>query len=188
MTPVDLATTISDLQFAAVYVDQVHMRRREGVALPQGALVRWRLVQKIGYRLTAPNELRIKLDSKLQFEEGSPEPFDLEVSVVGVYQSKDPINEERIPDYTKTHSIPLLWPYVREAISDLTTRMGGPTLILPTLFVSISKKQEEVAGAPVSGAQSETPPAEEASERDAEPRTKRRKRQGRAGTSGLTST
>ncbi len=129
---------INDVQLTNVFLYRVGLQnRQEFEPLPQGAEVRWKVETKIAHRVPSPNELRIKVRAELGYEEGSPRPFDLFVEVVGVYRSESPIEPHQVPALIRTHSQPLLWPYVREVISDLTRRAGGPTLIVPTLKINI---------------------------------------------------
>ena len=139
MMSIDVASKLNSVQLANVFVDRINLQNKQDTEpLPPGTPVRWRIDLDVGYRVAGPTELRIRVGAKLLFEESSPKPFDLELAVVGVYQSMEPIGEEQIPALIKTHSVPLLLPYIRELVSDLTSRMGGPVIMAPVLRVAFA--------------------------------------------------
>lgn len=141
MTESDKALTFNELQLINVIVDRISLQSRFDIdPPPPDSNIEWKVERRVSHRLSAPNELRIKLDVILDYNEGSPRPFELETSVIGIYQSREPIDEKDIPFYVSTHSVPLLWPYVRELVSNLSSRTGGTTLVLPTLSVQLPRQ------------------------------------------------
>lgn len=148
MTNQDIVSDINQVQLHEVYVHSVQFQRLlEPRPLPPESKLDWSVDVKAAARQPNPHELRIKLGVELQFKEGSPAPYKLSLDLVGVYHSEQSIDAKRIPSLVATHSGPLLWPYLREMISDLTTRAGGPTIMLPTLRIALPQQPKRVRAA-----------------------------------------
>lgn len=113
---------------------------------PSEAPNNWILNSTLSYRQTAPSRLDIKLEATLEYPPDTPMPFSLSVEIVGRYQSADPIPDREIPVLLQTHSYPLLWPYLRELVSHLTLRMGGPIVTIPTLRIALPSSERPRRG------------------------------------------
>jgi preprotein translocase subunit SecB len=136
MTAPELRRQINEVQLVDVQLYSVAFRNHKvSVDWEEAVVPDWKLSYSVQFRQPAPAELHIKLRAEMEYgeEESRPRPFDLAVELVGIYASSDPIEAERIPELLRSHSAPLLWPYLREIVWDLTTRAGGPTFVAPTL-------------------------------------------------------
>lgn len=139
-TRASLEPDLHEVQLVDVFVDSISLHNFQNDApIPEGADVTWHLQPRVEYRQTGPDELRIKVAGQLVFDKSSVKPFDLKVVLVGVYRAVGLFEPSTLEDVVQTHSIPLLWPYLRELVSDLTMRAGGPTLFVPTLLVGYGK-------------------------------------------------
>ncbi|MCL5959167.1 MAG: protein-export chaperone SecB [Chloroflexi bacterium] len=142
----DVVSSLNELQLIEVYLEHANVQnRRDTETVSPESKIQTSWDTAIGFRLSAPNELRIKIDCKLVYKEGSPRPFDLDIGIIGVYRSQSAIDDKKIPDYVQTHSAPLLWPYLREIISNVTMRMTGVALMLPTLSIVFEPSDEASA-------------------------------------------
>jgi len=152
MSVIDVATVINSLQLTAVALNRVELvNHQDENPLAPGAEVKWTLETNLAYRQTSPTELRIKATARIQYQPESPQPFDLLVEIVGSYAASAPISGDEIPALVNTHSLPLLWPYLREIISDLTTRIGGPVVTIPTLQINLNPPAAEAPSEPEAG-------------------------------------
>lgn len=138
MSEPSVIQTLNTVQLKDVAVTRILANNRQDeMPLPPDEEVRWNLKTTVSYRQPVPNGLDIKVHGTLEYQIDSPQPFDLTVEIVGRYQSEQPIPAEQVPLIVQTHSVPLLWPYLRELISNLTMRMGGPTIMVPTLNITV---------------------------------------------------
>jgi preprotein translocase subunit SecB len=149
-----VAEGYNKVQLVNVLVDSVLLTNHQDTQpLPSGSAILWHLDTTAAYRVTSPTELRIRLSGSVAYDADSPKPFDLAVALVGIYKSEDPFKDEEVPLLFQSHSYPLLWPYLREIVADLSTRAGGPTLILPTLHINIPLQKASLKKAPAKKAQ-----------------------------------
>lgn len=88
-------------------------------------------------------ELRIDLRAV-----GSEQEFGLDVTVSmrAHLQSGDTLDEQQWEAFAKLQVVLLLWPYVRELISTISTRMALPPLLLPVLEIPSPYREEHIEG------------------------------------------
>jgi len=85
----------------------------------------------------------IVLSVKIESTEAEPKPFDIHVTLVGVFEAEDIKNqdEERrfVIEATKT-----VYPYLRSAVSSLTASANIPPLYLPVIAGPIFPEDRDV--------------------------------------------
>lgn len=144
MTSFDVVKQFNEVQLVDVQLYSVAFQSRKNpLRLSPDLQPKWRVEYDVEYRLAQPTELYMKLKGHLVYEEESPKPFDLTVELMGIYKSEQPIVPEEVSSLVQTHSAPLLWPYLRELIADITTRAGGPKYVLPTLSITFPKRADQ---------------------------------------------
>lgn len=84
------------------------------------------------------------LELKVFFEDVEPSPFNIHVVFRGLCETEEDIPEHLLKKFAELQSIPLLWPYIRQALSDIMTKMSIDPILLPTMdvlqtFAKISK-------------------------------------------------
>lgn len=65
----------------------------------------------------------------------------LDIIYFGKCEAQPGTDKEQLRHFAEVQSITLLWPYLREAISTIMTKMGLPPLFLPTLDVAIAHQK-----------------------------------------------
>lgn len=69
-------------------------------------------------------------------------PFNVSVKGIGLFVFEEKPDEEQLNQIARINCAAILFPYIREAIADVTRRSGLPTLHLqPVNFVEMFKKQ-----------------------------------------------
>lgn len=126
----------SPLQLVKVYLVECHLVNHQDVTpLPKGQRIDWQINLEVGHRIVSDRELRLRLKATLAVKNDVPQPFDVSVDIVGVYHSKTPVpmDIETVQKvYMKLYT-PLIIPHMRETLSSLTNRMGGPVINLPVV-------------------------------------------------------
>lgn len=147
MTPTDIVQQINEVQLVDVQLHSVAFQsHKDTTPPPDNVLPRWKLDYSVQFRQAAPTELHIKLRAQVTYaEEETAKPFDLTVELVGVCRAKAPIPSDQIPSLIRSHSAPLLWPYLREVVADITARAGGPAFVIPTLKITIPPEEPRKA-------------------------------------------
>ncbi|MBF0496404.1 MAG: protein-export chaperone SecB, partial [Deltaproteobacteria bacterium] len=93
--------------------------------------------------------LTVKTPSK---EEHPTYPFYFDLSVAGLFEFNETIDEKLLQQFAKINCPAIIFPYLREALADLTRRSGFPALHLPvTNFVEMEKQAQSNQGDPDSG-------------------------------------
>lgn len=92
----------------------------------------------------------IALSVKIESTEAEPKPFDINVTTVGVFEVEDIKDdaEERnfVIEATKT-----VYPYLRQAVSNLTATAGIAPLYLPVISGPLFPEDRESYGFTISG-------------------------------------
>lgn len=93
------------------------------------------------------NTLIVSLGVETPRKEESPDyPFYFDIVFQGAFVFTEPISEELQKQYATVNCPAILFPYLREALADLTRRGGFPPLHLPvTNFVKLAKSEEKPA-------------------------------------------
>ena len=75
--------------------------------------------------------------AKLTVEFGIEGDTDIYVKIahVGTFESEEPIKEADFIEVLKAIGLRSLWPYSREKIAGITTSMGIPAFVLPTIDI-----------------------------------------------------
>ena len=66
--------------------------------------------------------------------EEKPFPFDITVQMMGIFERKN-IPEESLENFLEVQAVQIIMPYVRAAVSSLTTAAFMPPLVLPVFDV-----------------------------------------------------
>jgi preprotein translocase subunit SecB len=128
------------------------------------------------YRLKMDNDidearrlLVVRLGVETAAREENPHyPFHFDVTLAGMFEFSEPIQEEMRVQCASINCPTILFPYLRETLADLTRRAGFPPLHLQA--TNFAEFAQQNAG------QEEPPPVE-----DGSPPEKKRKRPSRAG-------
>lgn len=90
---------------------------------------------------TAIAYLTIEIETKSE-----PKVLEIKVNLRGTCTTDDK-DEERLKEFTEVNALPLLLPWAREIISNLTVKMGFPPIMLPTINVrkTLEANHQEVA-------------------------------------------
>ncbi|EGA88436.1 hypothetical protein GPDM_15154 [Planococcus donghaensis MPA1U2] len=67
--------------------------------------------------------------------EDSECPLEVVIKYVGQCRTVSELTEDELKIFLEYQSIPLLWPYIRQAVSDTMTKMSIPPILLPTIDV-----------------------------------------------------
>ncbi len=89
--------------------------------------------------------LIVSLGVETPRKEESPDyPFYFDIVIQGAFVFTEPISEELQKQFETVNCPAILFPYLREALADLTRRGGFPPLHLPvTNFVKLAKTEEK---------------------------------------------
>lgn len=87
------------------------------------------------------NELHLLLSVKISSKNL---PFSLQVSAEGIFEVEGKINDAIIEQLAFINCPAIIFPYVREAIADVTRRGGFPPVHIPPInFVELAKRIKE---------------------------------------------
>lgn len=67
--------------------------------------------------------------------QGEKVAVEIEVVVRGIFRSREGGDQESFDAFLKTQGLALLWPFMRELVANLTTRLGLPPLLIPLIHV-----------------------------------------------------
>lgn len=74
-------------------------------------------------------------------------PFNVSVKGIGLFVFDEVLDQKQVNQFARVNCAAILFPYIREAIADVTRRSGLPTLHLqPVNFVNLYKAQIEKSG------------------------------------------
>ena len=85
----------------------------------------------------------IALSVKIQSTEAEPKPFDINVTLVGVFEVTDVKNENEERNFV-IEGTKLIYPYLRSAVTSLTANAYIAPLILPVISGSIFPVDRDV--------------------------------------------
>ena len=93
------------------------------------------------FTLLSNNQCQLEVRGKIEFDD-SFRPFEIEAAIVGQFNF-EPVgdligNEEDVSNYFQQLTMPILFPFLREAISDLCTRLRLPPILLPLLSTTLT--------------------------------------------------
>lgn len=102
---------------------------------------------EIGVKANFDEESRIlsvTVNTKTPSKNDSPNyPFYFNVAVLGSFQFSEDTQEKIIQQYQDVNCPAIIFPYLREAIADITRRAGFPPLHLPPVnFIELAKKRD----------------------------------------------
>lgn len=128
------------IQFKSVTLTELSFKLNKSFVLPKDGIP-----IKIAFRtknLFSPNKknLTVVLSVKL-FEKTQNRPFDMKVSVAGIFSGKD---YKELLKFSKIFAPAHLFPFVREIIGNTTMKANIPPLLLPpvNLLAATGKKKK----------------------------------------------
>ncbi len=83
----------------------------------------------------------VTLEVKIETDEQNPKPFNLKVSLTGIFEAE--INSEDERKELNVQAEKILYPYLRTAVSTLTSNAFVSPLILPVISGSLFKEQDK---------------------------------------------
>ncbi|MCD8201739.1 MAG: protein-export chaperone SecB [Clostridia bacterium] len=86
----------------------------------------------------------ICLSVKIEGTESDPKPFNVNVSIVGIFEAEYETKEEEKQFLVQGTSI--MYPYLRSAVTNLTSNTGMPPINLPVISGPIFPEDREVYG------------------------------------------
>lgn len=94
------------------------------------------------FTLLSDTQCQMEVRGKIEFDD-SFRPFEIEAAIVGHF-TFEPLgdltgHEEEVGDYFQQLTMPIMFPFLREAISDLCTRLRLPPILLPLLSTTLSQ-------------------------------------------------
>jgi preprotein translocase subunit SecB len=72
--------------------------------------------------------------SVILFQKTKNQPFEMKVSVEGIFSSND---DKALKKFSKVHAPAHLFPFIREIIGNTTMKAGIPPLLLPPINLSV---------------------------------------------------
>ncbi|MFR4518364.1 MAG: protein-export chaperone SecB [Fusobacterium sp.] len=81
-----------------------------------------------------PKSIEVTIDFKL-FENSKEYPFYLELSITGFFEIEGEVENEQAKFYKEVNTVTILFPYLRAAISSITSLMNINPVILPPINV-----------------------------------------------------
>lgn len=128
----NVALSIHPYRLLEVHLDNIEARR-----LPnqEGAAVAAPLA--IGVANTEPDGQKIEM--RLSVSVGVPESdmllFFIRLDIIGTVEGPAEAPREHLKVFVQRQAIALLWPYAREAVQSISSRLGVQTVTLPTAQV-----------------------------------------------------
>lgn len=101
----------------------------------------------IGVKVNFDKESRISsvtVSTKTPSKNDSPNyPFYFNVVSLGFFQFSEDVPEKSMKQYQEVNCPAIIFPYLREAVADITRRAGFPPLHLPPVnFIELAKKRD----------------------------------------------
>lgn len=92
----------------------------------------------------------VNLAVRIQSTETEPKPFDIDVSIVGVYELAEEVNAQQERDFV-IEATGMLYPYLRSAVTNLTAQAYISPLNLPIITGPIFPEDRDVYAFSVGG-------------------------------------
>ena len=90
------------------------------------------------------NENTATCDFKIRIEIFTEQhAFQAELCMRGDYRSAQPLDRSQWQAFAELQNVFLVWPYVRELLTSITTRMDLPPLVLPLLEIPEGHIEDE---------------------------------------------
>lgn len=88
------------------------------------------------------------LGLRVFFVDVDPQPFSINIVYGGLCGTNESVSKEELKMFAELQSVPLLWPYIRQALSDIMSKMSITPILLPTMDVvktlyNVYKKDDE---------------------------------------------
>lgn len=80
---------------------------------------------------------------ELRFADDNKPPFDMSITLDAEFAHHEGLSKQVVEYFRDVNAPLLLWPYFREAVSDITARGGYAPLLLPTLDTQAIKAETE---------------------------------------------
>ena len=101
------------------------------------------------------NRISVQLQVRTKHEDQSPLPFSFDATMGGLFQLDSEVDENLLKQFEMINCPAILFPYLREVISDVTKRAGYPPFYLPVVnfvkqarqFTSVAEKCAEMPNA-----------------------------------------
>jgi preprotein translocase subunit SecB len=81
------------------------------------------------------NKTEATLGLKVFFKNIDPPPFFINIVYSGICETNENVSMADLKMFAELQSIPLLWPYIRQTLSDVMAKMSINPIILPTMDV-----------------------------------------------------
>ena len=91
-----------------------------------------------GSRIINENNGETYLEVRMSIEEETSVPLEINIKYTGQCRTDALLSEEDFKAFLEYQSIPLLWPYIRQGISDTMAKMSIPPILLPTIDVIVT--------------------------------------------------
>lgn len=133
----------SGLVLTPIQLRDVHITK---IMFDAGGVIPWTAPDEIDFRInpdepklsSGDKELATEAEVLLRVELTSKEykSFVADVTFCGLFTAGNPIPKDHLESFCHTNAIMLMWPYVREALADLSMKARFiPPIILPTIDV-----------------------------------------------------
>ena len=123
------------LTLRQVMLAELHFRNRQ-LEMPvlQAVQISWQSQITVGvaHAVDHPDQVRVRAELTVTYpDDGSPQPFDIKVALVGFFEAPRPLLPEELVTIAQGQSLRALWPYLQENVLNVTSRAGGPPFVLP---------------------------------------------------------
>lgn len=119
----------ASIQLAGVVLDGLHFTNHK---VPVLAGIQWQAVVKVfGHQTDTRKELWVTARLTVTYPENEvPRPYDLTLTLLGQFHSDVALTDEQAQEFIAHGALSLMWPYLQETVSNITTRAGGIQLRL----------------------------------------------------------
>lgn len=135
---------MAQMQLSDVFPVQLHARRFEVEEEPSEEAAA--PIVRIGVTITvrSKTQIHVELRGEVLFESPTP-PFEIEAAILGQFTIPPPSVEGQVPmDNIQRTATPILMPFLREAISELSARLRVPPVVLPLVTLVPPQPEQEV--------------------------------------------
>ena len=94
-------------------------------------------------KITKIDENKVKISLFFAIKDSENKPFDSKVTLVGVFECQNWEKDEVGKLLVTMNTVNILFPYLRQAVSSLTTTAGVPPYILPIINTQSIKEKGE---------------------------------------------
>lgn len=104
---------------------------------------------EVGLRFTedGQDEIGVELSVSIQSDEEEAQPYEVEIAYLGLFHLTELPEGLSREDFATRNAAAILFPYVRQAVTDLTSRGAAGPLFLPPVNVAAMLAKSEAQGA-----------------------------------------